>query len=318
MLEEAVRRIEPLVGPENVYVATSAALHRPVAEAGIVAAQNLWWEPTKRNTLGALCWVVAQLLAKGEEDVLVAALTADHQIGTPDRFRETVDAALDLAETHDSIVTIGVPPNRPETGYGYIEADLSSAWQVASGREGFTSKSFREKPDLDTAQRFLDAGGFLWNAGMYFFSVSAFLRELRFTQPGAYESVLRMVEALAAGDQAGAQASFEELPSISVDFAVMEKAERILVIPADFPWDDVGAWDALERTLPAQESGTVVQGEAIVIDSRGCIVVNDSASVSVGVLGVDEVVVVVTDRAVLVCSKANAQRVREVTSRLSK
>ena len=212
MLQEAVSRIEPLVGSSNVYAAVSTSIEQAVRDSNVVPPQNVWAEPTKRNTLGCLCWVSAQLLAVGDENATVAVLTADHQIGKPHRFRETIRAALELAEEKNALVTIGIPPTRPETGYGYIEADYQDISLASSGREGYHSVSFREKPDAFTAASFLEAGNFLWNSGMFFFRLASFLQELDNAQPQARMTVNLMASALAKGNAVEASQRFTELP----------------------------------------------------------------------------------------------------------
>lgn len=317
MLEEAVRRVQPLCGAEGVYVATSAALRAPVLESGIVPEAQVWSEPARRNTLGALVWIVAQLIACGHEDASVAILTADHLIGDPEKFRGCVTAALDVAEDHGGIVTLGVPPTRPETGYGYIEENVEKSVPARDGRVAHRSHSFREKPSPQTAEEFLQAGCFLWNSGMFFFTVAQFLTELKHAQPEAYATTLAIVEALRRGDETDALKQFEQLPNLSVDYAVMERAERVFVLRTDFPWDDVGAWDAMERTLPQDEHGNVIQGDAVVLESHGCVVMNEGSEITVGTLGIRDLVVVVTNDAVLVCPKDQAQRVRLITQAIA-
>jgi mannose-1-phosphate guanylyltransferase len=313
MLEEAVNRISPLVGPENVYVATSADLEHAIRAAKLVPEANIWAEPARRNTLGCLTWLAANLLATGGHDTTVAVLTSDHKIEQPEAFRATVDTALSLAERHAALVTIGIPPTRAETGYGYIEVGPLEAERDGLESRAHASLSFREKPSASIARRFLAEGRFLWNSGMFFFSLATFLAELQGAQPEIRRLVDRMAESLGAGDAAAAEEGFSQLPSISIDFAVMEKAQHVLVVPADFPWDDVGAWDSLDRTLGTDEHGNVRQGAAIVRDTRNSIIVNDSDQVKVGIVGLDNVIVVATDGAVLVCAKDHAQRVREVS-----
>lgn len=317
MLEEAVRRVQPLCGQDGVYVATSAALRDPILESGVVDESHVWSEPLRRNTLGALAWIVAQLMACGLEDASVAIVTADHLIGDQERFRGCVSAALDVAEDHGGIVTLGIPPTRPETGYGYIEEDLEETVLSREGRTAHRSRSFREKPSPQTAEEFLQAGCFLWNGGMFFFTVPSFLKELAHAQPESHEIVLAIAAALKAGDEPTAIRHFERLPNLSVDYAVMERAERVYVLRTDFPWDDVGAWDAMERTLPLDEHHNVVQGNAVTIESEGCIVVNDAAEITVGTLGLRDIIVVVTSDAVLVCPKDQAQRVRLITQAIA-
>ncbi len=319
MLEEAVHRAQEVVGAERVFVATSAALFQPVVDASVVAASQVIAEPDKRNTLGCLCWLAANLLARGLEDSVAGVLTADHRIEEPRKFAHAVSDALDLAEAQDGIVTLGIPPDRPETGYGYIEADHGNPVQCPRGRTGYRSLGFREKPDLATAEQFVADGNFLWNGGMFFFTLERLLAEIGKTQPEALALIHEMADALRKHHFLSAAESFLKLPSISFDYAVMEKAERVFVIPTDFPWDDVGSWDSLDRSFPHDESGNVVRGGAVVLESNNSIVVNDAENeIKVGVYGVEDLIVVVTKDAVLVCKKDQAQQVREITKRLPK
>ena len=310
LLEEAVNRAEAIVGKENVFIATGKSVEEPIRASGAVSPNRVWVEPLKRNTLGALCWVAANLLAKDDGDVSLAILTADHRIAPPEKFRECVESALDAAEEKGALVTIGIRPDRPETGYGYIEVDVSK-----EGPRGvFEAKSFREKPDQATAEEFLKRGNFLWNSGMFFWTLKEFMRELEKAQLEAYRVVLEMSESIRAGKSA--EDVFERLPNISIDFALMEKAEKVAVVESCFEWDDVGAWDALERTFASDETGNVTFGDTTIIDSEGCVVYNDSNEVIVTVLGVQGLLVVVTKDAVLVCPKSEAQRVRDIVQKL--
>ncbi|MGV3618900.1 MAG: mannose-1-phosphate guanylyltransferase [Fimbriimonas sp.] len=316
MLEEAVNRVLPSFGKDGVYVATSTPLREPIVASGVVDEARVLTEPARRNTLGALAWIVATLVAQGLEDAVVAILTADHLIGDPERFRGCVEAAMDVAEDHGGIVTLGIPPTRPETGYGYIE-EGDEEIATRGGRTARRSTSFREKPSPQTAEEFVAAGRFLWNGGMFFFTVQNFLAELAHAQPDAHRATRATAEALGRGDHAEAVRHFEQLPNLSVDYAVMERAERVYVLRTDFPWDDVGAWDAMERTLPRDGDGNVVQGNAVVLESKGSIVINDDASILVGAIGLHDLVVVATKDSILVCPKEQAQRVRLITQALA-
>lgn len=312
MIEEAVERLRPAVGADEVYVSTTLPLAGPIGTAGVVPEDRILAEPLRRNTLGALVWVVASLLARGETQASVAIVTADHAIGDGDRFAETVRACLSAAEVTGGLVTIGVTPIRPETGYGYIERDESVGVSLPEGRVAHAARSFREKPDAETAETYVSAGRFLWNAGMFFFTIDGFRRSLESTQPDAARILDTVARRLAEGDTKGAEEGFAELPSISFDYAVMERAETVHVVESDFPWDDVGAWDALERTLGSSDSENVVVGAAAVLESKGCIVYNDASHIAVGICGLEDVVVVVTDSGVLVCRKDDVQRVRDI------
>lgn len=316
MLEEAVNRIQPLVGEGNVWIATGATLRDSIRQAAVVPDRCVIAEPARRNTLGCLAWVAANLLADGKGDATVAVLTADHSIQEPDKFRATVSTAMDVAEQENGIVTIGIVPTRPETGYGYIETDQDVPVKTAAGRTAFRSKSFREKPSLETAREFLAQGNFYWNGGMFFYRLPVFMEELAHAQPEAHALVLEMASALEAKDHPQAVRTFEKLPSISIDFALMEKASKVFAVPSDFPWDDMGAWDALERSFELDADGNVSQGRTTIIDTSGSIVYNDIERATIGVIGMKDVVVVATADAILVCPKSQSQRVKEIVQTL--
>lgn len=308
LLEEAVARVEPLFGKEGVFIATGKSVEIPIRESGAVAPENVWVEPLKRNTLGCLCWATANLLALHEENVGMAILTADHLISPEQPFRDCIRLALDTAERTGALVTIGIQPTRPETGFGYIELDAASE----SSDGVFEARSFREKPDAETAQSFVEAGNFRWNSGMFFWTRDDFLRELAAAQPEAHAATLRMAQALKDGQIEAAEGHFADLPNISIDFAVMEKASKVAVVSSRFEWDDVGSWDALDRAFEADPAGNVGYGDSIAIDAKDCVIYNDSSNVLATVLGVEGLLVVVTDDAIMVCPKADAQRVKEI------
>lgn len=311
MLEEAVERIAPLCGAHRVYISTSAKLGPHIVAAGVVPQSQVLAEPLKRNTLGALVWSIASLLAEGHRpETSVAILTADHRISPPAAFRACVEDALSVAEREGGLVTIGIRPDRPETGYGYIETDHT----VKRG-PAYRAASFREKPDLDRAKQFLEAGTFLWNSGMFFFTIAAFREALEAAQPESDVALGQIVEALRASDHDAARKHFEAVKSESVDYAVMEKASKVSVVPSRFDWDDLGAWDALERSMPLDAAGNVDEGRTILIDSRGSVVYNDVATKTVAVLGMRDVIVVCTEHAVLVCPKSQAQLVKQIVER---
>lgn len=307
LLDEATSRIQPLVG-DSVYIATSGALKQVIEEANLVPQGNVLGEPLRRNTLGCLVWVTAQLMAKHPEtwrSITAAILTADHWIGDENAFRQTVELAMQTAEEKEAIVTIGIQPTRPETGYGYIHA----------GGSGIApSLGFKEKPDADTAAKYLSSGDYYWNSGMFFWTLTTFVRELESAHAEAAETLQKLAVSLTKQEEGSFEPEhiFGTLPNISIDYALLEKAQNVYVVPSNFQWDDVGSWDAIERSFPQDTDQNTVRGHAIVTRSKGTIVVNESSNVTVGVVGLEDVIVVVTDDAVLVCSKSHAQNVREV------
>ncbi|MEN6625707.1 MAG: sugar phosphate nucleotidyltransferase [Candidatus Sumerlaeia bacterium] len=322
LLEEAIERIAPLVGYENILIATSATVAEPIKKAlagSRISAGNVIVEPAKRNTAGALAWVAANALARwGAEGVSMAVLTADHAIGEPELFRKTVDAALDAAEREGALVTLGINPTRAETGYGYIEIKDADREIGVPGISISRVAAFREKPDRASAEQFVAAGRFFWNSGMFFWRLDSFLDELTAASPAHGAAAAAMAEALRAGDAPRAAAIFNALNDISIDYALMEKARHVLMARADFPWDDVGAWDALARSFPADAAKNVTIGDPILIDTRNSIVYNEPGAekMAVAAVGVDNLIVVVSADGVVVIPRDRAQDVKKIVAEL--
>jgi mannose-1-phosphate guanylyltransferase len=308
MLEEAVHRIRDLIMADRIYVSTSRDLVEPIREAGLVPPVNVVAEPARRNTLGALVWLAAFLEPRGLADATVAVLTSDHKIGDLALFQAEISLAMAAAETAGGLVTLGIPPTRPETGFGYINARAPM-----NGNAVRVVNSFHEKPSLESAEVFVNQANYFWNSGMLFFTLASFRGALAACQPIVFETYAKIVAALGREDQLEAIQAFETIPNISFDFAVLERARQVHMIPASFSWDDVGSWDAIARSFSTDALGNTVQGCAAVLESEGCIIVNDVEDSVVGVLGLKDCIVVNTREGVLVCPKNLAQRVREVS-----
>jgi mannose-1-phosphate guanylyltransferase len=306
MLQEAVDRISPLIGRENVFIATATHLEVPIREAKIVPENNVIAEPDKRNTLGCLSWIAANFLARGMGDVSVSILTADHAIEDFALFQHTVDQALLLAEETHGLVTMGITPTRPETGYGYIESG-ESLNEIAK-----LVVRYREKPDLETAKGFVRDGNFYWNSGMFFWTQQGFMKELGDTHPETVTLIGQMAEYIKAGKTEQAVEAFRKIENISIDYALMEKATQVYVVKAEFPWDDVGAFDSLFRTMPKDQSGNVLIGNVTCIDCIGCIFYNDSNHGVLTAVGLSNVIMVQTNDVVLAAPASDAQRVKEL------
>ncbi len=304
-----MHRARALAGDDAVRISTLGRL----ADASLAACpwmrpEQCLTEPDKRDTAGALIWAMASLCAEREDrgaGLKVAVLTSDQRIGPDEAFLATVHDALDLAEAEDGLAVIGIPPDRPETGFGYLELGEP----VGPGRR---VDRFREKPDAATAEEFVASGRHLWNAGMFFWTASAFRRELGQAQPQMAEAYDAIIEALADGRKEDAVAAFQSLEKLSIDFALMEKAERVFAVAARFDWDDLGAWDSLPRSLGADAAGNAVMGKAQGLEAEDCIVFSPEAEVSL--IGVSGLVVVVAEGKVLVMPRSRAQDVKRLAS----
>ena len=317
MLAEAVDRVMPVVGAENVFVATSLMLRQPIVAAlDELDELNVFSEPAKRNTAGAICWTLANLIAEigdGAHAQVVAFLTADHAISTEAQFRDTFESAVALANETNGLVTIGMRPDRPETGYGYLEqAPIAPVGKAPT----FRVTAFREKPSAAVAEGYLASGKYLWNGGMFFGRVSTFLLEIEKFAPEARAAIDQIVDALRNGDALAAEVAFCTLPNISFDYLVMEKSQVVYGVQALFSWDDLGAWDALTRTVDLDDAGNAIVGDCVTIDSNGNVLYNDLANGVIATLGVSDLVVVATDAAILVTRRDLAQDVRRLAQQL--
>jgi mannose-1-phosphate guanylyltransferase len=303
-------RIAALVSLPDALVMTSEVLkERMIEELAPIPAHRVIGEPKSRNTAPAIA-LAAKLLAAEDPNAIMVVLPADHVIGDDDGFRAAIDLAVGAAETKRALVTLGIRPTRPDTEYGYIRAggacDLDGVFEV---------ESFEEKPDLERAEGFIKAGGYFWNSGMFIWRADVFLAEVTRCLP----DVAAALSGISCGPgDAGFDDElvrfYESVEGVSVDYGVMEKADGVLVVPADFGWDDVGAWPAVARIWPTDDDGNTVRGDALVIDSSDCVAYSESGTVAV--LGMSGVVVVRTADATLVCPKDRAGDVRRIVAAL--
>jgi mannose-1-phosphate guanylyltransferase len=313
MVAETVDRLEGLAGPERVWILTAMDLRDAVREAvpRIPEAQVVG-EPTAKNTAPAIALAAWWLRSRGQ-DAVVAVLPSDHRIEPAERFRSDLERAARLALEHRAIVTVGLTPARPETGYGYIEAGAPAA----PGSPARRVAAFREKPDAATAERYVKDGAHLWNGGMFLFPPSVMLEELRAHAPEIAALLTDVPDGPEHGGSAAAVARFyEKAPSISIDYAVMERTRRALVIPASFAWDDLGSWAALGETGQADPSGNVSRGETLLEDSSGVIAFSDQGLIAT--LGVKDLVIVRTGDVTMICPRDRAQEVRTLVQRLKR
>ena len=317
LIEETVARLSPLVPPERVRVVAGAhhaeairALLPELPEGGLLI------EPAARNTAPCVGLAAIHLLREDPEAVM-AVLPADHHIGDARGFRRLMAAAAERARAGE-IVTLGIRPSRPETGYGYIHYDRGDTQLTESGVEICAVQRFVEKPPKAVAERYLEHGGYLWNSGMFFFTARRILDDIARLLPQLSAALERIGEAIGTPqyDEVLAE-QFAAVASVSIDYGVMEHAERVRVVPADIGWNDVGHWAALADFAEADAQGNVVAGEAVLIDTHNSIVHADPGR-SVAAVGVSDLVIVATPDAVLVCPRGRAQDVRRVVAELKR
>lgn len=312
LVAETLDRIAPLVEAEGTVVMTSQAIRdRILPELPGVPSARVVGEPSGRNTAPAIALAAHTLFATDPDAVLVA-LPADHLIADTAAFRETIKIAFGAAESERALVTLGIKPTRAETEYGYIRAG-----EPAASRGVFRAASFEEKPDPARAKAFLDDGGYYWNSGMFIWRADRFLEDVRVHLPEIARALER-VRALPGEEGFADQVArfYERVPSVSVDYGIMEKADDVLVVPADFGWDDVGAWSALARVWETDGRGNAVKGPVVAVDSDDCVLYSEGETVAV--LGLSGVVVARTPAGTLVCPAERARDVRLIVEELKK
>ena len=301
MLRVTLERVAAITPPERVLVVTSQALAASVLETlPSLGQQQVLAEPVGRNTAPAVAWAALEVAARDPEGILMV-LPADHHIHDVAAYRALCREALAVA-AEGWIVTLGISPTHPETGYGYVKR--------GPGIHGRACRveSFREKPDLETAATYLADGRYLWNSGMFFMPAALAIEELRRHEP---ELMAMLERAYSDGDVAGV---YPALSKISIDYAVMERTSRAAVIPGDFGWSDVGSWRSLMDFKESTEP-SFTRGDVHAIDSERNVLFAEGGSIAV--VGIEGLVVVHTPKATLVCPVDESQRVRELVDRLT-
>ena len=313
LLRMTFERLEGLVPPERIWVVTTAV----TAEATRnllpeIPSSNVLAEPCGRNT-AACAGFAAHTCRAGDPDAVCVVLPADHIIDEKRRFQSALAAGAEQVRHKGGLLTFGVSPTRPETGYGYLEVGEKS------GEDGEWTihrlQRFVEKPDVERARAYLDTGRYLWNAGIFAWRAADLLEEIEHQLPELANGLRRIAAAFgSAAEDSTLHELYPTLPATSVDFGVMENAASCWVVPVDFPWSDIGSWPALSETLEADEDGNVIRGRVEAIDSGSNVIV--STGPTVAVVGVEDLVVVATEDAVLVVPRDQAQRVKEVVKNL--
>jgi mannose-1-phosphate guanylyltransferase len=309
LIRDTVERILPLVPQERLRILTGAHLAEPLLEAlPELGPGNLLLEPRAAGTAPVLAWAAAEL-ERRDPDAVMVSLHADHAIAPAESFRALVARAAELAEGHRRLFTIGAPPNRPETGYGYIR--LGETLDALEGdrhpERGHRVAEFVEKPDAATARRYLESGLFLWNTGLFVWRANDLLDGLERHSPELRE----LIPILREG---GTEEFFARAPTISIDEALLERSDRVGVVRATFAWDDVGAWDALARTRDADADGNVTLGDAHAVDSRGSVLYADGGPVVA--FGVDDLIVVRTADVTFVSHRERAPELKTLLEHL--
>lgn len=323
LIQQTVARLDGLVPPDRCYVVTNEAYVEQTREQlPDIPAQNVLAEPMSRNTAPCINYA-AVTLQKVDPDAVMVVLPADHVIRDEEQFRDVLRVAIDAAAEPGALVTIGINPTHPATGYGYIQFD-GSRDELGDHDKAFPVKTFAEKPDMETAERFLDSGDFLWNSGMFVWRVDTVLENLQRFVPRTFDAFQPLAELPPATDSAGStdaphaaavKRAFETSPSISIDYAIMERAESVFVVPSSFGWSDIGDWRAVYDLADKDDMGNALTGEVVVQNSSRCLVRSPEGRIVV-LVGIHDTLVIQTDDATLICKREHSQQVKTVVEYL--
>ena len=312
MIQKTVSRLLPMVDMADIFVVTNAQYADLVAEQlPELPKENMILEPCGRNTAPCISLAAAVIEKKYGGKAMMLVLPSDHLIRYEDMYIDTLRQAVSVAEKGSRLVTIGITPTYPETGYGYIKFQRDS-----QGKAGvYQVERFVEKPDLETAKEYLASEKYLWNSGMFVWKTSTILWNLEKYMPEVHAGTCAIAAHFGteAFDAALAE-GYAKLPSDSIDFGVMEKAEEIYTIPGSFGWDDVGNWLAVERINETNEMGNYVEGDVIAIGTERSTICGKNRLIAA--VGVEDLIVVDTEDALLICAKSNTQDVKKVIETL--
>ena len=312
LLQLTMERFADICDPENVWVLTNSKYAEQVKEQlPQVPERNILLEPCRRNTAPCIAYVSWRIKSQ-DPRANVVVTPSDAYVTDPVEFRRVISQCLAFTSETDAIVTLGMKPNRPETGYGYIQADLRAA--SPRNKEIFRVDTFREKPDLETARGYIKQNNFFWNAGIFIWNVSTIVNAFRIYQPTISKIFEGMLPVYGTPEeQKMIDERYGECESISVDYAIMEKADEIFVCPADFGWTDLGTWGSLLQQSQRDLYGNAAVGEHIdFYDSRNCIV-HAAEAKKVVVQGLDGYIVALKEDTLLICSLSEEQRIKQFT-----
>lgn len=314
LLQQTFQRLRALTIPERILVvcgpAHAAAVARQLPD---LPTENIIVEPSPNGTAPALA-LASALIQRRDPRAIMGSFAADHDVTDVNAFCRAVRTAIATAELGD-LVTIGLTPTRPETGYGYIERTDDIRMETPTGT-AYRAARFVEKPDLERAQEYLDAGTFLWNASMFFWRVDTLAAELRRLQPTIHDGARKIARAWESGEQERVTARvWATLPNETIDQGVMERASRVAVVPAEMGWSDVGDWHGLGELIEQDDVGNSVRGDLVQIDTVNSVVWSESRRM-VATIGLKNVIVVDTDDALLVVDRDRSQDVRRIVDLL--
>jgi mannose-1-phosphate guanylyltransferase len=316
LLQESVARIRPLTEEARIYVVTNREHVTAVQEQlPFLPISNIIIEPEGRNTAPCIGLAAAYIQKRHpEEDPVIAFLPSDSMVFNPEEMRRVLEAGFEICEKQDTGVIFGMWPTRPETGFGYIE--LGKKLGAYRDIPFHQVSAFKEKPDPETARKYVACGEYLWNGGIFVWKSTRLMLEISKSLPELYQGLTEFMNYIGKPDEMSRLTEiYPTLPAISVDYGILEKSSHLVVVPTDYGWDDLGSWSALERFLPKDEAGNVIQGQHVGVDTGNCII--HSQGKLVATVGVSDLIIVETHDVLMVCHKDQAQNIKKLLQKLA-
>ena len=316
MIQNTVARLQPMIPPEQILIVTNASqIDGFLKQIPAIPKENLIAEPFGRNTAPCIGLAATTLLER-DPDAMMVVLPADHWIENVREFQSRLNLACAVAEEQKGLVTLGITPDRPETGYGYIQ------WSEKKKNieEHFDAgvrivRTFAEKPDMPTAQRFLRSGDFLWNSGMFIWRADVILKEFEKYLPDLHEQICHISDALGSETYSNVlEETYRRMTPISIDYGVMEKAKNVFVLQCDFGWSDVGSWDETYRLSRKDNEMNSLLGDVVTIETSNSYIRSDGRMIAA--IGMEDVIIIDSPDALLVCKRGESQQVQKVVDYL--
>lgn len=316
MIQNTAKRIESLIPQERVMVVTNDDYVDIVKkQLPNVPAENIVGEPVAKNTAPCVA-IAAEMLYKKDPESIMVVLPADHHITEPEAFNEYLQSAIEKAKQGSNLVTIGINPDRPETGYGYIHGEDSSG-EILSGKSVHPVKAFKEKPDLATAEQFLESGNYYWNSGMFIWSAKTILNEIKKHLPEMYALVKAAgKEVFEENHEKAINEFYHACESVSIDYGIMEHAQSVYVVPGEFGWNDVGSWTAAYELGEKDGNENVIKADNVTFSESAKNYISTESGKMVAIVGMEGVAVVETEGAILICKLDKAQNVKDIVEQL--
>ncbi len=316
MINDTIARLEGVIPLDRTYIVTGKNQAQPLKQLVLkdIPKENILLEPVGRNTAPCILYAAMKIRKNFGEGVM-CVLPSDHYIENVDEMRRILEISMNLAAERDCLITIGIKPTYAATGYGYIRYS-----KALTGELPYKVDDFVEKPNFKVAQEYIKSGEYLWNSGMFVWEVSTIIENFKRFLPKIYDKIEEIIEAEGNHSGAGRESNpvmdllYPQIQSISIDYGILERADNVLVVPGDFGWNDVGSWDALGAIFKPDSAGNIIKAEHIGIDTRNCIIYGSDKLIST--IGLEELIVVSTEDALLICPKSRAQEVKNIVGKL--